>query len=299
MKKRPTLTIGIPAYNEAKNIVRLLTELQQFRQSNYSIEKILVISDGSTDKTVELVKKLTYNNLKLIHMKKRNGQACTQNEIIKHTSSDYLLLLNADIQINDQDFITHMLEPFEMSPDIGIVSAHVIPLPENTFVEKVLSWSHRVKTAMYETDPYSIYLCHGRARVFSKKYYTTLIFPKIIAEDAYSYLWAKKKGFLFAYAEAAHVYFRSPANLHDHFLQSRRFFHGKEELSLYFSPAALKNAYHLPLQEASAILISAAIQHPVLAVAYICITIISVITGRLYIHHTHAAWRPSESSKNI
>lgn len=299
MKKRQTLTIGIPAYNEAKNIVRLLTELQRAHTSGYELEKIIVLSDGSTDQTAHLVKRIRYDNLQLIHLKHRNGQAHAQNEIIKRTSSDYLLLLNADIQIVDSDFITHMLAPFQTSDDIGIVSARVIPLSEKTFIEKIVNWSHHAKTTMYEMHPRSIYLCHGRARAFSKKYYTSLKFPKIIAEDAYSYLCAQKIGYRFSYAKNAQVYFRSPTNLRDHLLQSRRFFHGKDELLTYFSPTELKNAYRLPLWRALRVWMTAAAQHPILSAAYITITIISVISARYHAEHTHAAWRPSESSKNL
>lgn len=299
MKQHSTFTIGIPAYNEEKNIVRLLTELQRAYPSGYELEKIIVLSDGSTDQTAHLVKRLRYDNLQLIHLKHRKGQAHAQNEIIKRTSSDYLLLLNADIQVVDSDFITHMLTPFQASDDIGIVSARVMPLPEKTFIEKVVNWSHRAKTTVYEMNPRSIYLCHGRARAFSKKCYTSLKFPKIIAEDAYSYLYAQKMGYRFSYAKNAHVYFRSPANLRDHLLQSRRFFHGKEELLTYFSSSDLKHAYRLPLWHALRVWMIAAAQHPILSTAYITITLISVISARYHAEHTRAAWRPSESSKNL
>lgn len=299
MKKLPTLTIGIPAYNEAKNIIRLLSDLLKNDQTTYRLEKIIVLSDGSTDATVRLVKKFAHQIVLLIHTKKRNGVACAQNEIIKKTTSDYLLLLNADIRILDSDFVTAMLSPLLVSPDIGIVSARVVPLPEKTFVEKIVNWSHSTKTAMYEIHPHSMYLCHGRARAFSKKLYSKLVFPKLIADDAYSYLYARQQGLRFAYAKKARVYFRSPSNLHDHILQSQRFFRGKDELTAYFARATLKNAYRLPKHHTVTLWLTSALRHPILAFAYLSITAISIRTIRRYIHLTHDVWKPSESSKNL
>ncbi len=299
MKKRPTLTIGIPAYNEEKNIVRLLTDLLHNRQSTYRLEKIIVISDGSTDATPRLVNKFANENVLLVHTPKRYGQAYAQNLIIKRTSSDYLLLLNADVRIKDADFIDATLMPFRSSLNVGLVSARVIPLPATTFIEKTINWSHMVKTSMYEKNLHSIYLCHGRARIFSKKLYTQLAFPKIIAEDAYSYLRAKALKYRFAYALDARVYFRSPATLRDHFLQSQRFIRGKRELALYFNPATLKSAYRLPDHGALTLWLAAAAAHPVYAAAYLSIHIISAITLRYHEQHTQAVWRPSESTKSL
>ena len=168
MKKRPTLTIGIPAYNEEKNIVRLLTDLLHNRQSTYRLEKIIVISDGSTDATPRLVNKFANENVLLVHTPKRYGQAYAQNLIIKRTSSDYLLLLNADVRIKDADFIDATLMPFRSSLNVGLVSARVIPLPATTFIEKTINWSHMVKTSMYEKICIR-FICVMDGREFSPK----------------------------------------------------------------------------------------------------------------------------------
>ena len=54
--KKLTVTIGIPAYNEEKNIGRLLRALLRQKTNGLSIKKIIVISDASTDKTSQIVR---------------------------------------------------------------------------------------------------------------------------------------------------------------------------------------------------------------------------------------------------
>src|ERR1041385_4839945 len=101
MKKttiKPNILIGIPAYNEEANIGELLKHILSQRQINFNISKIIVISDGSTDKTVAIVSKFKNKKITLINYKKRKGQISRQNEIIKMMAKndEFLLLFEAD-----------------------------------------------------------------------------------------------------------------------------------------------------------------------------------------------------------
>jgi len=67
------ITIGIPAYNEEKNIGNLLNDILNQKLEHNILEKILVISDNSTDKTDEIVSSFMkrYDNIQLIRIEKR------------------------------------------------------------------------------------------------------------------------------------------------------------------------------------------------------------------------------------
>ena len=55
--KTKELLIIIPAYNEGKNIQRVLEHLEQLEEMNFSdVADILVINDASTDTTNWIVK---------------------------------------------------------------------------------------------------------------------------------------------------------------------------------------------------------------------------------------------------
>ncbi|NTU73535.1 glycosyltransferase, partial [Candidatus Roizmanbacteria bacterium] len=73
MKRTPTLTIGISALNEEQNIICLLNALLSQKNGHYLLSELVVISDGSTDQTVPLVKSIQnkYPVITLIDGKKR------------------------------------------------------------------------------------------------------------------------------------------------------------------------------------------------------------------------------------
>jgi dolichol-phosphate mannosyltransferase len=65
----------IPTYNEAESIANLLNRLQQVRLLNANIYDIdiLIIDDGSPDKTVEIVKSLNLAKVKVLQRDSKNG----------------------------------------------------------------------------------------------------------------------------------------------------------------------------------------------------------------------------------
>ena len=56
MKIIPTVTVAICACNEEANIGRLIKSILEQKESSFRFEKLFVVSDGSTDKTVEIIK---------------------------------------------------------------------------------------------------------------------------------------------------------------------------------------------------------------------------------------------------
>ena len=74
MKKEKEISIIIPAYNEERNIESTLAEIDERMSSSSLTYKIIVVDDGSTDKTAKLVRKLNIKNLKLISFPKNKGK---------------------------------------------------------------------------------------------------------------------------------------------------------------------------------------------------------------------------------
>ncbi len=76
MENQPYLSVIIPAYNEEKTISATLLAVDQYLQKQNFESEILLVSDGSTDKTVEIVTDFqkSIKNLRLIDNKENHGK---------------------------------------------------------------------------------------------------------------------------------------------------------------------------------------------------------------------------------
>jgi glycosyltransferase involved in cell wall biosynthesis len=93
----PTISVIIPAYNEARYIQATLASIHTaFPQSNLGAYEIIVADDASTDETARLAQE---SGAVVVHSGKRNIGA-TRNVGARHASGNYLLFVDADTQIN-------------------------------------------------------------------------------------------------------------------------------------------------------------------------------------------------------
>ena len=98
------VSIIVPAYNEGVRIKKCLNSL--INQSYKNIE-IIVINDGSTDNTLDILKSYDDNRL-VILTQKNKGQGAARNLGIKKASGDYLMFVDADDYV-DKDIVKKLL----------------------------------------------------------------------------------------------------------------------------------------------------------------------------------------------
>ena len=106
------VTIIIPAYNEEKIID---TCLESVSKLNYPVNKyeVLIVNDGSTDKTAKIVEMFTnkFQNMKLL-TKKNGGKGSAQNLGLEHAKGKYILITDADAVV-EKDWISKMVEELD------------------------------------------------------------------------------------------------------------------------------------------------------------------------------------------
>jgi cellulose synthase/poly-beta-1,6-N-acetylglucosamine synthase-like glycosyltransferase len=90
----PKVTVLITAYNEEKAIRE---KLENTLLIDYPAEKleILVASDGSTDKTDEIVREFAARGVKLFRQEGRKGKTFTQNKAVEHATGEIILFSDA------------------------------------------------------------------------------------------------------------------------------------------------------------------------------------------------------------
>lgn len=99
MNEKPLLTIVMPAYNEADNLVEVLPPLIEFcRQRNW---KIIVVNDGSTDNTKETILPFQGDDsFVAIHHKLNKGYGAAIKSGIQACETMYVVTIDADGQHN-------------------------------------------------------------------------------------------------------------------------------------------------------------------------------------------------------
>lgn len=298
--KKPTITIGIPAYNEEANIYDLLKSIISQKISEGILEKIIVISDGSKDQTVNQARRVIDNRLLVIDHKQRRGAMVVQNELLKIANSDILIMLDADVILTDRNFVDEIVKPILKDETVGIVGADTVSIVGRTFIENVIAKSHEFKKNMYKkiNNGDNIYLCHGRARAFSKELYKNFAWPSEGPEDSYSYLICIKNNFKFKYSSKAKIRFRSPSFFTDHKKQSHRFREGKKDLLKYFDKDFVNAEYNIPAKIIIRETFLSMIKSPLLMSSYLCLYFSLMLFSKDR-DIDHSKIEPSKSSKTL
>jgi glycosyltransferase involved in cell wall biosynthesis len=94
----------VPAYNEGATLREVLSVLK----ATPPVDEVLVVSDGSTDDTVEIARSL---GLRTIHLRQNQGKGRAMEIGVAHTDAEILLFVDADILNLTVELIQRLIEP--------------------------------------------------------------------------------------------------------------------------------------------------------------------------------------------
>lgn len=101
-----TVSAIIPVFDEEKNIARII----KFLLKNSSINEIICVNDGSTDKSLEILNKFR-TKIKIINYKKNHGKGHALAKGVKKAKSEIILFLDADLINLTEKHIDSILLP--------------------------------------------------------------------------------------------------------------------------------------------------------------------------------------------
>lgn len=302
IKNKPSVTVFVSAYNEENNIKNFLNSVLKQSEKNYNLDKIVVISDGSTDKTTNVVESLKSRKIKLIKCKKRIGKSSHLNYIYKNLKSEYLIQSDADVIFGTVDLIEIIVKTMEENPKIVMCGGNPTPLKSKTFIEKAINSTtkvyHQLRVIVRNSEnPFS---ADGRLLAFRKKFIKNVKVPNdMIANDAFVYFICKTKNLTYKFIKKAVVYYRSPQTIRDQIKQNSRFRAAPIRFKKYFSAELINREYKIPRNLYLRLIIKEYIRNPLGCSFIYLINCYCKLRAFLKESKMNAKWEMALSSKKL
>jgi len=110
------LTVIIPVFNEKATIEQIIKKVKKV-----PVEKeIIVVDDGSTDGTAEILKEISEKdkNIKIILKEKNEGKGSAIREGLKYVNGDVVVIQDADLEYEPTDWIEMLKFMEEKKADV-------------------------------------------------------------------------------------------------------------------------------------------------------------------------------------
>ena len=139
------LSVIIPNFN-GKQFLK--TCLNSIKKQSYPFYEIIIIDNGSSDGSVQYIHE-NYPELTLILNKENLGFAAAVNQGIKKSSSEYVFLLNNDVEL-EVDSISNLLKCIEKDERIFAVSSKMIRYSDRSKMDDagdeytIFGWTKKV-----------------------------------------------------------------------------------------------------------------------------------------------------------
>ncbi len=127
VQKQLSVTIAIPCYNAESFIAQAL---QSINEQSILPQEIIIIDDGSTDRTVEIVRQ--FPQVRLITHETNSGIAASRNSSWQAATSDILIFIDAD-GIAHPDFIKNMIARYSDERVAGVCGHGIESIQKNIY----------------------------------------------------------------------------------------------------------------------------------------------------------------------
>jgi cellulose synthase/poly-beta-1,6-N-acetylglucosamine synthase-like glycosyltransferase/peptidoglycan/xylan/chitin deacetylase (PgdA/CDA1 family) len=221
----PPVSIVVPAFNEAVGIVRTVRSLVD---SDYPELEIVVVDDGSTDGTGDLVEELALPGVRLLRQPNA-GKPAALNTGIAETSHDVVVMVDADT-VFEPDTLRKLVQPLR-GTDVGAVSGNTKVGNRGRLLGR---WQHIEYVMGFNLDRrlFDVLQCMptvpGAVGAFRRQALVDVggVSGATLAEDTDLTLAIGRAGWRVVYAEEARAWTEAPASLRELWRQRYRWCYG-------------------------------------------------------------------------
>jgi len=197
------LSVIIPAYNEEERLPTTLREVDKYLKRQDFESEIVVVSDGSTDKTVEVTKNLMaeIKNLRILEFEKKRGKGFGVRQGILEAKGDFRVFMDAD-NSTTIDQVEKIWPEFNQGFDVILgsrdIKGAIIAVPQSWFRRRLGDIFNLIVQVI--SGLWGIWDTQCGFKGFTKKAATDIFSKSIIdgfAFDVEILMLAKKMGYKF------------------------------------------------------------------------------------------------------
>jgi glycosyltransferase involved in cell wall biosynthesis len=298
---KPTITIGIPAYNEEANLPRIIRELLSQTARTYVLREIIVVLDGCTDGSLNSILNLKTSKLRIINGHLRRGKPARLNQIFSLCTSSVLITVDADIYFTSLNTIAQLIKPFitgrKESAPVDYVSGNCEPFAPKNRIQKIATAGIKIWTYARNRQHNLMYFSEGQFRAFSRAYYRKLKFPDTSADDVFPYIFAQTHGYITSYCPTALVHYKLPLLFSDYLKQQFRYLQSPSIHTTYFSKKVTGKFFTITTLDRSLAFAEQFLRDPLNTTLYLCIWLLAKIKVLINKPYFTSRWEILASTK--
>jgi poly-beta-1,6-N-acetyl-D-glucosamine synthase len=198
----PTVSMIIAAYNEEKVIISKIENTLVLSYPEDRLE-IIIVTDGSTDRTAEIAQTFEPARVRVLHKPERQGKTAALNRAVPYASGEILFFSDANT-FYAPDVIQKMVRNFQ-DASVGGVSGRKVILQESarhTTQGETAFWWYEAALKHSESQVSSIVTADGEIFAMRRALFNTIP-ADIVHDDMYLTLKMIEQGYRVVYEHEA------------------------------------------------------------------------------------------------
>jgi len=238
----PSISIVIPAFNEEKVLGRTI---ETVIEATYPDKEIIVMDDGSTDRTYQVAQRYSHRGVKVIR-RPNGGKSSALNHGILFARGEFIIIVDADSQVCKGTFI-ELVQPFR-DPEVAAVAGNIKVLNRKNWLTRCQALEYVISINIFRRalDVFgSVTVVPGALGAYRRESLVGggLYDRDTLVEDFDVTIKALKSGKVVQASNSAVSYTEAPESVNDLVRQRLRWYRGNFQTLWKHHDAALNSRY--------------------------------------------------------